>query len=51
MQEGLHKHSTPDEPGLQSPAAVYHDDVGDWVTNEPALDYAADALFLLAAYS
>jgi endoglucanase len=51
MREGLGKQFTPDEPGLQSPAAVYHDDVGDWVTNEPALDYAADALFLLAAYA
>jgi endoglucanase len=51
MREEIGKHYTPDEPGLQSPAAVYHDDVGDWVTNEPALDYAADALFLLAAYS
>jgi hypothetical protein len=45
------KYATPDEPGLQSPAAVYHDDAGDWVTNEPALDYSADALFMLAAYS
>jgi hypothetical protein len=51
MQEGLDKQYTPDDPGLQSAVAVYHDDVGDWVTNEPALDYAADALFLLAAYA
>jgi endoglucanase len=51
MKEGMGKEFTPDDPGLQSAAAVYHDDVGDWVTNEPALDYSADALFLLAAYA
>jgi endoglucanase len=51
MADGMGKHASPDDPALQSPAAVYHDDVGDWVTNEPALDYAADALFLLAAYA
>jgi hypothetical protein len=51
MREGMGRHYTPDEPGLQSPAAAYHDDVGDWITNEPALDYAADALVLLAAYA
>jgi hypothetical protein len=36
---------------LQSSTLSYHDDSGDWVTNEPALDYAADALLLLAAYA
>jgi endoglucanase len=51
MQEGMGKEFTPDDPSLQSAAAVYHDDVGDWVTNEPALDYSADALLLLAAYA
>ena len=45
------KYATPIPPELQSPRCVYFDDVGDWVTNEPAIDYAVDALLLLAAYA
>ncbi|ASZ10095.1 glycoside hydrolase family 9 protein [Chitinophaga pendula] len=40
----------PDEyAGFQSPLAVYHDDFGDYSTNEPTLDGTASLIYLLAA--
>lgn len=51
IQPELGKEASPEEPDLPSSAAVYHDDAGDWVTNEPALDYSADALLFLATYA
>jgi endoglucanase len=51
MADGMGKDATPIPPELQSPTAVYYDDAGDWVTNEPAIDYAVDTLLLLAAYA
>jgi hypothetical protein len=33
---------------FQSPAAVYHDDWQDYVTNEPTMDGTASAILLMA---
>jgi endoglucanase len=35
--------------GFQSGLAVYHDDVGDYSTNEPTMDGTASLIYLLAA--
>src|SRR5262249_40562517 len=35
--------------GPRQESVVYHDATWDYVTNEPAIDYAANALFLLAS--
>ena len=34
---------------LQSDLAVYHDDYGDYSTNEPTMDGTASLIYLLAA--
>jgi hypothetical protein len=34
---------------FQSELAVYHDDVGDYSTNEPTMDGTASLIYLLAA--
>jgi endoglucanase len=40
----------PDEFGeFQTDKVVYHDDVGDYSTNEPTMDGTADAILLMAA--
>jgi len=36
---------------FQTDKVVYHDDVGDYSTNEPTMDGTADAIFLMAALS
>lgn len=42
--------SKPDEyAAFQSDLAVYHDDVGDYSTNEPTMDGTASLVYLLAA--
>jgi peptidoglycan/xylan/chitin deacetylase (PgdA/CDA1 family) len=42
--------SDPDEyAGFQSGLAVYHDDYGDYSTNEPTMDGTASLIYLLAA--
>jgi len=42
--------SNPDEyAAFQSDLAVYHDDVGDYSTNEPTMDGTASLVYLLAA--
>jgi len=41
----------PDEyAGFQSDLVVYHDDFGDYSTNEPTMDGTASLVYLLAAY-
>jgi hypothetical protein len=41
---------SPDEyAAFQSPLAVYHDDYGDYSTNEPTMDGTASLIYLLAA--
>jgi hypothetical protein len=42
----------PDEfSDFQTDKVVYHDDVGDYATNEPTMDGTADAVYLLATLS
>jgi peptidoglycan/xylan/chitin deacetylase (PgdA/CDA1 family) len=42
----------PDEFGeFQTDQVVYHDDVGDYATNEPTMDGTADAILLMAMWS
>ena len=42
----------PDEfAEFQTDKVVYHDDVGDYSTNEPTMDGTADAILLMAAWS
>lgn len=36
---------------FQPPHVKYHDDMGDYSTNEPTMDGTADALFILAAFN
>lgn len=44
------KLNEPDEyAGFQSPLVVYHDDYGDYSTNEPTMDGTASLIYLLAA--
>jgi len=44
---GLHL-SQPDEfAEFQSAEVVYHDDVGDYATNEPTMDGTADAILMM----
>jgi hypothetical protein len=43
--------SQPDEfAHLQNPYVVYHDDIGDYSTNEPTMDGTAGAVYLMAYY-
>jgi endoglucanase len=42
----------PDEfAGLQNPYVVYHDDMGDYSTNEPTMDGTAGAILMMAHWS
>jgi endoglucanase len=42
----------PDEfAEFQTDRVVYHDDVGDYASNEPTMDGTADAIFMMAALS
>ena len=42
----------PDEFAIFQPKAIfYHDDVGDYATNEPTMDGTADAIFMMALHS
>lgn len=43
--------SEPDEfAHLQNPFVVYHDDIGDYSTNEPTMDGTAGAVYLMAYF-
>ncbi len=47
---GLHL-SEPDEfARFQNPYVVYHDDIGDYSTNEPTMDGTAEAIYLMAVF-
>jgi hypothetical protein len=47
---GLHL-SAPDEfTDFQDGPAVYHDDIGDYSTNEPTMDGTADAIYMMSLY-
>jgi endoglucanase len=48
---GLHLTKPAEFADLQPEAVVYHDDVGDYSTNEPTMDGTADAILMMAAFS
>ncbi|HVZ25359.1 MAG TPA: glycoside hydrolase family 9 protein [Sediminibacterium sp.] len=46
---GIHLENTDEYAAFQSGLAVYHDDYGDYSTNEPTMDGTASLIYLLAA--
>ncbi|MEZ0486388.1 glycoside hydrolase family 9 protein [Fibrella aquatica] len=46
---GITLHEADEYAPLQSKTAVYHDDYGDYSTNEPTMDGTASLIYLLAA--
>ncbi|WP_420148065.1 glycoside hydrolase family 9 protein [Spirosoma sp.] len=46
---GIELHKPDDYAAFQSNVAVYHDDYGDYSTNEPTMDGTATLIYLLAA--
>lgn len=46
---GIELHRPDDYAAFQSNVAVYHDDYGDYSTNEPTMDGTATLIYLLAA--
>jgi hypothetical protein len=46
---GLELHEPDEYAEFQSALAVYHDDYGDYSTNEPTMDGTASLVYLLAA--
>jgi endoglucanase len=46
---GIHLHEADEYEAFQSDLAVYHDDFGDYSTNEPTMDGTASLVYLLAA--
>jgi endoglucanase len=46
---GLELHDSDEYAPFQSELAVYHDDYGDYSTNEPTMDGTASLIYLLAA--
>jgi hypothetical protein len=44
--------TSPDEfEAVQNPFVVYHDDIGDYSTNEPTMDGTAGAILMMAHFS
>jgi peptidoglycan/xylan/chitin deacetylase (PgdA/CDA1 family) len=48
---GLHLSQTDEFAEFQTAEIVYHDDVGDYSTNEPTMDGTADAILMFALWS
>lgn len=48
---GLTLHQADEFAEFQTDYVVYHDDVGDYSTNEPTMDGTADAILLMAMWS
>ena len=46
---GIELHEPDEYTEFQSNVAVYHDDYGDYSTNEPTMDGTASLIYLLAA--
>jgi hypothetical protein len=44
---GLHLNQPDEFAQFQSAEVVYHDDVGDYSTNEPTMDGTADAILMM----
>lgn len=49
--EGLRLNEPDEFAGLQNDYVVYHDDIGDYSTNEPTMDGVADAILIMALWS
>ena len=47
---GLHLNEEDEFAEFQNPHVVYHDDIGDYSTNEPTMDGTADAIFMMAHF-
>ena len=47
---GLHLNQPDEFAQFQTDEAVYHDDVGDYSTNEPTMDGTADAILMMALW-
>jgi hypothetical protein len=48
---GLHLNQPDEFAEFQTKEVVYHDDVGDYSTNEPTMDGTADAILMMAWFS
>jgi peptidoglycan/xylan/chitin deacetylase (PgdA/CDA1 family) len=48
---GLHLNQPDEFAEFQTSEIVYHDDVGDYSTNEPTMDGTADAILMMALFS
>jgi hypothetical protein len=48
---GLHLNQPDEFAEFQTTEIVYHDDVGDYSTNEPTMDGTADAILMMALWS
>ncbi len=48
---GLHLSQADEFAEFQTEEIVYHDDVGDYSTNEPTMDGTADAILMMAMFS
>jgi endoglucanase len=46
---GISLHDPDEYESFQSDLAVYHDDYGDYSTNEPTMDGTASLIYLMAA--
>ena len=49
--KGIRLHSADEYAAFNTGFIVYHDDLGDYSTNEPIMDGTANLLYLLAAYA
>ncbi|QEG37540.1 glycoside hydrolase family 9 protein [Bythopirellula goksoeyrii] len=47
---GLHLENEDEFAEFQNSHVVYHDDIGDYSTNEPTMDGTADAIFMMAHF-
>ncbi len=48
--KGLHLNEPDEFARFQTPYVVYHDDIGDYSTNEPTMDGTAGAVFMMALF-
>ena len=48
---GLHLNESDEFAAVQNPFVVYHDDMGDYSTNEPTMDGTAGAILMMAHFA
>ncbi|MBV6643762.1 MAG: glycoside hydrolase family 9 protein [Cyclobacteriaceae bacterium] len=51
MLKGLTLYNTDEFAHLQNPYVVYHDDIGDYSTNEPTMDGTAGSIIMMAYWA